>query len=212
MPSDLRVSALYVYPVKSCRGIRVSRAEIVRRGFARDRRWMVVDANGRCLTQRDTPALCHVGTRLLDHGIELSYPNVPPLLLPSALEQGRELDVSVWSHQGLAIQNAEASAWLSDALQQPTALVYMPDRHERQVNPERARPGDLVSFADGYPFLVIGEASLADLNSRLPDAHPPLEMRRFRPNIVISGSAPFAEVARSPFGSGQCRAAGLAPP
>ena len=193
MSGDLRVSALYVYPVKSCRGIRVTQADVVRRGFARDRRWMVVDTNGRCMTQRETPALCLVGTRLLADAIELTHPDMPPLALPNALEQGPEIPVSVWSHQGLAVKSSEASQWLSEALKQPAALVYMPDRHERQVNPERARPGDLVNFADGYPLLLIGEASLADLNSRLPEGHAPLEMRRFRPNIVVSGSAPFAE-------------------
>ncbi|MFZ5896674.1 MAG: MOSC domain-containing protein [Myxococcota bacterium] len=188
--SALRVSAIYVYPVKSCRGIQLPRAEIVRRGFARDRRWMVVDDTGRFITQRDTPALCLVGTRLLTDGIELSYPERDAFVLPNAYEEGLELDVSVWSHQGGAVKHEAASRWLSAALGRACALVYMPDRHERQVNPERARAGDLVSFADGYPFLLISEASLADLNSRLEQ---PLEMRRFRPNIVVSGAAPFAE-------------------
>ncbi|HET9933662.1 MAG TPA: MOSC N-terminal beta barrel domain-containing protein [Polyangiaceae bacterium] len=188
--SSLSVSALYVYPVKSCRGISVPRAEIVRRGFARDRRWMVVDASGRFVTQRDTPDLCLVGTKLLDGGIELSHPRMPSFVLPNALEEGPELDVSVWSHRGLAVKSEDGSAWLSSALKRPVALVYMPERHERQVNPERARRGDLVSFADGYPFLLISEASLDDLNARLSE---PLEMPRFRPNIVVRGATPFAE-------------------
>lgn len=193
MSAEMRVSELYVYPVKSCRGIRVSRADIVRRGFARDRRWMVVDSSGRCLTQRETPGLCLVGTRLLEDAIELTHPDMPPLTLPNALENGPELRVNVWSHEGVALKSADGSEWLTRALGQPAALVYMPDWHERQVNPERARAGDLVSFADGYPFLLIGEASLHDLNARLPEGHEPLEMRRFRPNIVVRGSAPFAE-------------------
>lgn len=190
MSDELTVSALYVYPVKSCRGISVTRAEIVRRGFARDRRWMVVDTNGRFVTQRDTPELCLVETRLLEEGVELSHPNAGSFVLPNALEEGPELAVSVWSHAGTAVRSEAGSAWLSAALKRPLWVVYMPERHERQVNPERARAGDLVNFADGYPFLLISEASLGDLNSRLEQ---PLEMRRFRPNIVVRGAAPFAE-------------------
>lgn len=190
MSGGLSVSALYVYPVKSLRGIAVSRAEVVRRGFARDRRWMVVGPDGRFITQRDTPALCQIATRLNDDTIALSHPSMPPFELPSALEQGPSVEVSVWSHSGHAIRSEAGSAWLSAAIEKPVSLVYMPERHERQVNPERARPGDLVSFADGYPFLLITEESLADLNSRLNE---PLEMRRFRPNIVVRGATPFAE-------------------
>jgi len=190
MSAALRVSELYVYPVKSCRGIQVERAEIVRRGFARDRRWMVVDSSGRFLTQRETPELCLVGTRLSADGIELSHPNQSPFELPSELEEGPELEVSVWSHRGRAVKSEAGSRWLRGAIGRECALVYMPDRHERQVNPERARPGDVVSFADGYPFLLISEASLAALNSRVGEQ---LSMRRFRPNIVVSGAEPFAE-------------------
>ncbi|MGC4094189.1 MAG: MOSC domain-containing protein [Polyangiaceae bacterium] len=188
--SDSRVSALYVYPVKSCRGIELQRAEVVRRGFAHDRRWMVVDDDGRFLTQRDTPQLVHVGTRLTDDGIELTFPGQTALSLPYAHEQGAKLAVQVWSHSGVGVRHDDGSRWLSAALDRNAALVFMPERHERQVNPERARPGDVVSFADGYPFLLISEASLGALNARL---QTPLSMRRFRPNIVVSGAEPFAE-------------------
>jgi uncharacterized protein YcbX len=88
------------------------------------------------------------------------------------------------------VKSEDGSRWLSAAIGRECALVYMPDRHERQVSPERARPSDIVSFADGYPFLLISEASLGDLNARLAT---PLSMRRFRPNIVVSGARPFAE-------------------
>lgn len=190
MTDALSVTGLYIYPVKACRGIAVSRAEVTRRGFARDRRWMVVDPSGRFVTQRTTPALCRVATRLSDDFIELSYPDVAPFQLPNELEEGPSMDVSVWAHSGPAVKSEAGSAWLSGALGEPVSLVYMPNRHERQVNPERARPGDLMSFADGYPFLLISEESLADLNSRLEQ---PLEMRRFRPNIVVRGATPYAE-------------------
>jgi uncharacterized protein len=188
--SEGAISALYVYPVKSCRGIRVERAEVGRRGFVWDRRWMVVDASGRFITQREEPLLCRVGTALEPGGIQLDAEGQGRFLLPAAQEAGEEVAISVWGHQGMAVRHEAGSQWLSRVLQRPCSLVYMAERHERPVDPSRARPGDIVSFADGYPFLLISEASLAELNSRLSE---PLEMQRFRPNIVVSGVPAFAE-------------------
>lgn len=184
------VSALYVYPVKSCRGIALDQAEVVRRGFARDRRWMVVDDDGHFLTQRETPALGQVRTTLEAGGIRLDYPGKPALELPEEYERGQSLAVRVWSHSGIGVRHADGSDWLSRALGQRCSLVFMPERHQRAVNPERARAGDIVSFADGYPFLLTSEASLEDLNARLPAR---ITMQRFRPNIVVSGAPAYAE-------------------
>jgi uncharacterized protein YcbX len=192
--SEARISGLYVYPVKSCRGIRVERAEVGRRGFVRDRRWMVVDPAGRFISQREEPLLCRLVTALGPAGIELHAEGHEQLVLPTEHEDGQELDVSVWQHEGAAVRHEAGSEWLSRVLQRPCSLVYMAERHERPVNPARARPGDIVSFADGYPFLVISEGSLDDLNSRLSE---PLEMARFRPNIVVTGVPPYAEDAWS---------------
>jgi uncharacterized protein YcbX len=112
------------------------------------------------------------------------------VLLPRSHEHGDEIQVTVWRHTGLAVRHAEGSAWISALLGRESALVYMADRHERPVNPDFGRADDRVSFADGYPFLVISEASLADLNARLEQ---PIGMERFRPNIVVSGVDAFAE-------------------
>lgn len=190
MTEAATVSALYIYPVKSCRGIAVDRAEIGRRGFALDRRWMVVDGSGRFITQRDTPALCRVATVLAGDCIRLQHPEAGEFELPVSYDAHDELEVSVWSYRGPALRHAAASAWLSRAIGRECSLVHMAERHQRPVNPERGRPGDIVSFADGYPFLLISEESLADLNARLAE---PLSMQRFRPNIVVRGVAPYAE-------------------
>jgi uncharacterized protein len=99
-------------------------------------------------------------------------------------------DVQVWSSRVAALVHDAGSAWLSDALGRRCQLVYMPDDVERAVNPLRGRPGDVVSFADGYPFLLIGQGSLDDLNGRMS---APLPMIRFRPNLVVEGAAAFAE-------------------
>jgi uncharacterized protein YcbX len=184
------VSGLYVYPVKACRGIRVSSVEVAARGFAGDRRWMIVDAAGQFITQRQVPELCLVDTALDAGSIRLGAPGVESVLLPRTHEQGEELRVTVWRHTGLAVRHVEGSAWISQVLGRESSLVYMADRHVRPVDPSYARPGDAVSFADGYPFLVISDASLADLNARL---ELPIRMERFRPSITVSGVVPYAE-------------------
>jgi uncharacterized protein YcbX len=190
--AEPRISALYVYPVKACRGIRVDSARIVARGFEHDRRYMIVDPSGRFVTQRELPELALVATSIEVGGIVLRHVGHPECALSFEHDSAEVLEVSVWSHSGPALRHEPGSVWLSAVLGRPVNLVFMPESHRRAVNPERARPGDVVSFADGYPFLVISEASLADLNSRL---ETPLVMERFRPNIVVSGVPPFAEDA-----------------
>jgi uncharacterized protein YcbX len=186
----IRVTELAIYPVKACRGIRVSSARVVERGFAGDRRWMIVDASGVFVTQRTERRLALVRAVLDGEELELSAPGAGAVRVPAAYEAGVRREVQVWSHVGTAVAHPEGSAWLSALLGAPHTLVYMPDDERRAVNPERARPGDIVGFADGYPFLLISEASLAALNARLA---APITMQRFRPNIVVSGCEPFAE-------------------
>lgn len=183
------VSALYVYPIKSCRGFSVRERAVVERGFAGDRRWMIVDAEGNFVTQREVTALSRVVTALDSESLTVSAPGFTRLVVPAA-HHGERKTVQVWSDRVQACAHPEGSAWFSELLGAPHELVYMPDSEQRAVNPARARTGDIVSFADGYPFLLISEASLADLNAR---ASQSLTMARFRPNIVVAGSEPFAE-------------------
>jgi uncharacterized protein len=184
------VSALHIYPIKSCRGIQVREWPVVARGFAADRRWMIVDARGKFVTQREVAQLALVGTALEGEALRLTAPDRPELVLPLSHETGESRQVQIWEHDGIAVRHALGSAWFSDYLGAPHELVYMPEHHLRQVNPARANSSDIVSFADAYPFLVICEASLDELNSRLD---VPITMDRFRPNIVVSGTEPFAE-------------------
>ncbi len=184
------VSALYIYPIKSCRGIRVSEWPVVERGFAADRRWMIVDAAGNFVTQRTRPELSQVSITLESDSMRLAASGLPELVLPRTFDWGTERSVQIWNDPIEGAEHAAGSAWFSSYLGGPHELVYMPDRHQRLVNPARAQPGDIVSFADGYPFLIISEASLADLNTRLQS---PITMERFRPNIVVSGTEPYAE-------------------
>jgi len=184
------ISALYVYPIKSCRGIQVTEWPVVARGFVGDRRWMVVDASGKFVTQREYSQLALVTTALHGERLRVTAPGQPLLELPCAHENGELRTVEVWQDRAVGVAHALGSAWFSNYLEAPHELVYMPESHQRKVNPSRAKLGDIVGFSDGYPFLLISEASLADLNSRLEE---PLAMERFRPNIVISDTLPFAE-------------------
>lgn len=186
----MSISALYVYPIKSCRGIRVGEWPVVARGFDADRRWMIVDSTGRFVTQRETPQLSQVQISLGGDSMRLTAPRLPELILPRTFDWGAERAVQIWQDNTEGAEHPEGSAWFSSYLGGPHELVYMPERHRRAVDPSRANAGDIVSFADGFPFLLISDASLADLNARL---ELPITMDRFRPNIVISGTAPYAE-------------------
>jgi uncharacterized protein YcbX len=186
----VRVDALFIYPIKGCGGIAVDAARIVARGFEHDRRWMVVDEAGVFVSQRTHPALALVRVARAAPQLVLTAPGAPPLAIPLAHEEGPRVSVEVWSHRGEAVRHEAGSAWFSAYLGGAYRLVYMAEDHHRPIRPEHARPGDIVSFADAYPFLVISRASLDDLNRRLES---PLPMDRFRPSIVIAGASPFAE-------------------
>ena len=184
------LTELWRFPVKSLRGARCARLAVDARGGRHDRRWMLVDRQGRFLTQRELPRMALLNTAL--HGAALSLwldGEAPrPVACPA---DAAELPVRVWHDTCLArAVDPAVDAWLSDFLQRDCRLVYLPDDAVRQVDPAYARPGDQVGFADGFPFLLISQASLDDLNARLDC---PVPMQRFRPNLVVDGCAPYAE-------------------
>ena len=183
------VRSLHFYPIKSCRGTALAAAIIGTRGIVADRQWMVVDADGSFLTQRELPRLALVIPRLGDC-LEISAPGMPSLAI--ALDgAGKRSAVTVWSDRVEAVDEGdEAATWLSTFLETPCRLVRIPDDTVRRADPEFASPGDEVGFADGYSLLLTSMASLDDLNNRLPS---PLPMNRFRPNIVIDGVDAFEE-------------------
>ena len=151
---------------------------------------MIVDADGRFVTQREVAKLALVDTALEGDQLRLSAPGLAELVLPLTNETGQAREVQIWLERAAGVAHGLGSAWFSEYLGAPHELVYMPEQHQRQVNPARAKAGDIVGFADAYPFMLLSEASLADLNSRL---EVPVTMDRFRPNIVIGDSDPFAE-------------------
>jgi uncharacterized protein YcbX len=186
----VQLSGIFVYPIKACGGVALARSNLVERGLAFDRRYMLVDRSGTFVSQREVPKLCRVSTAFEQDDIVASAPGNRELYLPKQLESGQRVPFRVWDSHGSGILHAEGSRWFSELLGDEVRLVFMPEDERRDVSPKRARPGDIVSFADAYPLLLISEASLEDLNARLA---APIEMRRFRPNLVISGVEPYAE-------------------
>jgi uncharacterized protein YcbX len=192
----VQVSGLFIYPVKSCRGLTLASAETDAHGFIGDRRFLVVTPDGQFLTQRQIPRLATIETGLTATGLTLASPNHGQVTVPLAANTGTRR-VMVWRDTVEADDcGDEPAEWLTQLLGESLRLVHMGAKFHRPVKPEKARPGDVVSFADGYPFLILSEASLADLNDRIHAAGAtPVPMNRFRPNIVVSGSDAFAEDA-----------------
>ena len=191
----ITIAALFVYPVKSCRGIAVLQARLTPRGLQYDREWMVVSPDGRFLTQREAPRLALVATALRDHHLELSAPGLPPLAVPlQRAGRAASIEVTVWRDRVQAFDEGhEAASWLGEHLRRDVRLVRFDDARRRPTDPAWSQGLDGSSaFADGYPVLVLSRASLDDLNSRLPS---PLPVDRFRPNVYLDGCAPYAEDA-----------------
>jgi uncharacterized protein YcbX len=197
----VRVAALHVYPVKALGGIAVGESPVDGLGLARDRRWMLVDAGGRALTQREVPTLVRLATALLgDGGVRVTAPDgstrdVHPTAGSAPRRPVRLFDDVVEA----ATYDRATDAWFAARVGVPCALVHLPDDVVRPVDPDYAEGAeDRAAFADAYPVLVASEASLADLNARLAArGAPAVPMARFRPNVVLAGDgmAPFAEDA-----------------
>jgi uncharacterized protein YcbX len=187
----LTLTALNVYPIKSAGGIAVQSWPVDGFGLRYDRRWVVVDQAGEALTQREHPRLALVRTAVDDARLRVSAPGRPPLDLPLQPEGSVITTANVWGDVCASHWMGERAArWFTEHLGISCSLVYMPESTRRPADPAFAPPGVRVSFADGFPFLLLSEASLADLNARLPE---PVPMNRFRPNLVIGGGAAFVE-------------------
>lgn len=197
----MRITELHIYPVKSLGGITLDQAELGARGLTHDRHWMVVDDIGRFVTQRQLPRMAQITVRLDDEALVLAHPESAPLRIPLQRDDQPRLPVYVWDDQCQALdEGAEAAAWLGAVLGDfqgsGLRLVRFAPDQRRAVDPHFLEPGELAhtAFADGYPFLVVSEASLAEVNRALQaKGLAPVPMARFRPSIVVDGDEPFAE-------------------
>ena len=190
--STVTVAALYRYPIKSCAGTPLTEGPITLRGFAHDRELMLIDnATSTFLTQREFPRMALVRPHLADGVVRVEAPGMEPLTVP-VLAEGPERPVVIWRDTCPAVdQGDELAGWFGAFLGADCRVVRLAPGYRRQVDqPFATSEADEVGFADGFPFLLIAEESLADLNSRLAE---PLSMNRFRPNIVVRGGGPFWE-------------------
>lgn len=190
--STLTVSELAIYPVKSLGAVSLSRMLFDSFGPAGDRRYVVADRDGRFVTQREFPRMTLVQVTLRDRSLEFVAPAMPAFSLATPhIENSERREITVWRDRVRACDMGDAIAvWLSSYLGVDVRLYFMPDDSVRAVDPQYARSGDRVGFADGFPVLLIGAASLEEFNRALPE---PISSLRFRPNIVVAGAAPYAE-------------------
>ncbi|AEV96604.1 oxidoreductase [Niastella koreensis] len=189
----LTVSELYIYPIKSLGGIALNSARLTDRGFEHDRRWMLVDDNNQFITQREVTAMALLKPQLTEQGLLIRNSQVAgeELLVPFEPTVPGTTMVDVWSNRCRAQQVSEdADAWFSKQLGISCKLMYMPHTTNRFVDGRYAHNKEITSFSDGFPLLMIGQASLDDLNNRLTT---PLPMNRFRPNVVFTGGTAFLE-------------------
>lgn len=193
MNDKLLLQDIFIYPIKSLGGIRLTEAKVEERGFQYDRRWMLVDQTGRFVSQREFPVLALLQVKLREDGLLVFFKRNPDhqLFIPFDLAEGPDILVVIWHDQVIGkVVSKAIGRWFSDFLGFEVELVVMPESTQRKVDLRYAVNGESVSFADGMPFLIIGQASLDELNSRLDSSVP---MNRFRPNLVFSGGQPFLE-------------------
>jgi len=201
----MNISEINIYPVKSLKGISLSHATVEKPGLRFDRRWMLTDRNGMFFTQRETPKMATVQVGLTSKGLQVTSKGTDEIIVPFEPDSGQRQTVTVWGSTVEAeVYNWDVCEWFSDVLGRKCQLVLMPETAERHVSGRFDSGEDIVSFADGYPLLLIGEGSLEEVNrriplsgdvlaGRMPAVQSGVPMERFRPNLVVRGSEPFAE-------------------
>jgi uncharacterized protein YcbX len=194
---SLRISQLFVYPIKSLGGISVDSSPVTDTGLLYDRRWMLVDPSGRFISQREVPALCLLRIRFDETTLTVFHKDHPadnisvPILNPEELFSLPRMNVTIWDDVCQAVvYPSQFTGWFTKMISLPCQLVYMDDTVRREVDKKYAFREEITSFSDGFPLLMIGQSSLDDLNARLPYAIP---INRFRPNLVFTGGTPYQE-------------------
>jgi uncharacterized protein YcbX len=193
MNSNFTIQDIFIYPIKSLGGVRFEEAWVEEKGFQYDRRWMLVKEDGTFITQREFPDLALLKIAMAHDSI-LVYHNKDrsqQIRIPFEQMLDEKIEVKVWDDHITAVKvGVEYDLWFSEKLGFKVFLVKMAESTLRKVDPKYAKNSETVSFADGMPYLIIGQSSLDELNSRLNN---PVSMNRFRPNIVFSGGRPFGE-------------------
>jgi len=188
--SEISLTGLHIYPVKSCAGIDLQTSDLDGMGLRYDRRWMIVDNAGKMLTQRTHPQLALIETGIREGQLTLSSFGMDAFAVPHCDAHTPRMKATVWNDTVNAWHIQAADQWLEQAVGETCHLVQIPDDEVRTCDQTYAKPDDHTGFTDGFPLLLISQASLDDLNNRLDQ---PVEMRRFRPNLVVDGCDAYAE-------------------
>ncbi len=191
--SNFTLSAINIYPVKSLAGIALTKSKVEERGLEFDRRWMIVDSENNFITQRKYPQMVFINLKIKDQKLVLQHriKKMDQLEIPIFEVPQKLISVKVWDDICEAVEyESKINDWFSEALDINCKLVYMPNSTKRKTSIKYYQQSKNVSFADGYPFLIICEESLNFLNSKLVD---PVMMKRFRPNLVFSGGKEHVE-------------------
>jgi hypothetical protein len=203
-----RLESIFIYPVKSLGGYSVDRCELMQKGPKGDRRYMLVDESGQHVTQRELPALSLFKVSPAESGFQI-YRDGDAIQIPESVGVGTQIPCRIWDDDVHVIEAAESAGdWISRNVGRKLRLVYFPEANARPVDPDYRVAGEHVSLADGYPVLVIGQASLDNLNSQLAS---PIRMDRFRPNLVFSGGTAHVEDTWKDFSVGTARLRGVKP-
>lgn len=186
-----RIASLHVYPVKSCGGVSAPAFELADHGLAHDREWMIVDATGKFVTQREEPRLALIRTAIAGRSLRLDAPGAKQLRV-ALTHAGERVEVNVWRSHCAAFDAGDGAAdWLRAVLGRNLRLVRF-DRARPRLS-DREFTGDIAApntFTDGYPFMVLSRASIDDLNARVGRT---FGVERFRPNLVLDGIEAYAE-------------------
>lgn len=201
----MKVSQINIYPIKSLGGINLIDANVEIAGFQYDRNWMLVDQTGKFLTQRSLPEMALLKVELQENSL-LVYRQLKPenrIEIPFLENSGKNINSTVWDDTVNTLHvSSEVDQWFSAQLKTNCQLVKMDLDNKRYIGSKYKVNNEHVSFADSMPFLIIGQSSLDNLNSKLEE---PLPMTRFRPNIVFTGALPFAEDGWNNIQIGQVR-------
>ncbi len=212
MENRKALTEIWVYPIKSLPGIRVSSAMVVEKGLQGDRRFMLVDENNTFMTQRKFPQMALFDISIDEQIIRVrskSNDRLNTLFIGYETSSEERIKTFVWDDEVEVVEVSPASSkWFSEALRMHCKLVFFPEKNARRIDPQYVKEDHHVSLADGYPFLIIGKSSLTDLNQRVGYE---LSMKRFRPNFVFERGAPYEEDEWHNFGVGLVRFAGVKP-
>ena len=198
----MQISEINIYPIKSLKGISLDDSLVEKRGLRFDRRWMLTDRDGIFFTQRETPRMAAIAVGVDSGQLIVESESAGILNIPFEPDRATRQKVVVWQSEVAGeVYDGEVSEWFSDVLGRSCQLVLLPEKSHRHVSEAFDRGDDIVSFADGYPLMMIGEGSLAEVNERIEekyrdadeDVRVPFPMNRFRPNLVVQGSDPFEE-------------------